>query len=72
MNVTPRERDKLMIALAAEGAGSKLSAELLEKAAQGEPQVVGHLRGKANDNKPANQRRGAGALQGTSNVAKKL
>jgi hypothetical protein len=45
---------------------------LLEKTAQGEPQVGGGLRGKARDDKTANRRCGAVALEGRGNVAQKL
>jgi hypothetical protein len=55
-----------------ERAASQLAAELLEKIVQGDPQLVGRFRRKANYNKPADQCRRAPALQRESNIAQKL
>src|SRR5262245_17798030 len=55
-----------------ERAGSQLVAELLEKILQGEAQVVGHLRGKANNDESANGCCDALALQQANHVAQKF
>src|SRR5260370_31047132 len=55
-----------------ERAASQLAAELLEKILQGDAQVVGHVRGKANNDKPANGLRGTLALGRGNRVTQKF
>src|SRR5260370_8300288 len=55
-----------------ERAASQLAAELLEKILQGDAQVVGHVRGKANNDKPANGCRGTLALERANHVTQKF